>query len=333
MKNLIIFVACIFLYLSSAAQTNIRLILKTDIKIDTIKVFDVSSKESYTIRYSDTVDIKFKKQNIDLYNIRYFERGKMYWEQVWLDSGNITVKSHIDNSKLIIDTVINSPIYYSVINYNKTLLILNASKDTIGRNNFLLGEIKKNIENPRSIFIAFDYINFNQNSNHELLKLKTQLKQQNANLSWFLIYPAVKERLDKLLELKTINLSDFTFSNRKNKITPIDLNQYDYVVLDFWFVGCTACMQQHKIIKSDYMKLRGKKIGVIGISTDNNFSLWDNYLSQHNYLWDNYRQSEKNNLSDYLGIQAFPVYILVNKHGKIIENFDSWNEVMNSLNK
>lgn len=333
MKNLIFFITCIFLGLTSAAQTNIRLILKTDLKIDSIKVFDVSSKESYTGRYKDTVDIKFKKQNIDLYDIRCFERGKIYHKQAWLDPGNITVKARTDNSNLIVDTVINSPSYYGARNYYKTLSNFNAAKDTIARNNFALNEIKKNIENPRSIFIAFEYIFFNQNSNHELLKLKKQLAEQRTDLSWFLVYPMVKERLDKLLEIKTIHFSDFTFSNRQNKITAIDLNKYDYVVLDFWFVGCASCAQQHKTIKQDYQKLNNKKIGVIGISSDENFKVWTAYLSQHSYNWDNYLQVGKSKLSDYLGINAFPAYVVISKKGEIIGNYDSWDSVVNILNK
>jgi peroxiredoxin len=327
MKNLIILIAGIILQLNAIAQTNIRIILRTDLKIDSVNAFDVSFKESHSFHYKDTLDIRFIKQNIDLYNIHYFVKGKMYRQQVWLDTGNITIKAHTDKSNLIIDTVINSPVYYSVINY----LRKSFGKDTIARNNFMIDEIKRNLENPRSIAIANDYVSFNQNSKPNLLKLKMLLSKQKTDFSWFIFYAMSIERMNKILEVKDLHLSDFKFVNRENKSADVNLDKYDYYILDFWFVGCTPCMAQHKQIKARYQELRNKKITVIGISIDKNYKVWNKYLSDHGYKWDNYLQAGTKTLSNFLGIVACPVYVVLNKKGDIISSFGSLDDLFKGI--
>lgn len=295
--------------------------------MDSVNAFDVSLKESHSFKYKDTLNIRFNKQNIDLYNIRYFVKGKMYRQQVWLDTGNITIKAHTDKSNLIIDTVINSPVYYSVINY----LRKSFGKDTIARNNFTLDEIQRNLENPRSIAIANDYVSFNQNSKSNLLKLKMLLSKQKTDFSWFIFYAMGIERMNKILEVKEFHLSEFKFVNRENKAADVNLDKYDYYILDFWFVGCTSCMAQHKQIKARYKELRNKKITVIGVSIDKNYKVWNKYLSDHGYKWDNYLQSGTKTLSDFLGINAFPVYVVLNKKGDIISSFGSLDDLFKGI--
>jgi len=333
MKNLVLFIACIFLYLNSVAQTNIRLIIKSDRKIDSVGIIDVSQTEFHQCLFKDSLDLKFNKHNLDLYNIRCFINGKLYWKQLWLDSGNITVKAHTGTPNLIIDTVLNSPAYYDAIAYLKDSPKLKTAKDTTLSNDYKLNEIRKNLENPRSIAIANDFINLNLNNKQELLRLKTLLSKQKTDFSWFIFYGIGIERMNKILSLKQIKFSDFKFVSRQNKIAAITPGTYDYYILDFWFMGCVPCAQQHKAIKQEYQKLNNKKIAVIGVSIDRDFKTWNSYLSEHNYNWDNYRESGEHKLSDYLGINAFPAYVLINKKGEIIGNYDSWESVVNTLNK
>ena len=333
MKNLVFVFTCIFLYLSSAAQTNIRLIIKSNPKIDSIGMIDISQTEFHQNSFKDTVDFSFNKNDIDLYRIRYFINGKMYWNLLWLNSGNIAIKAHTDNTTLIIDTVLNSSAYYDAVAYLKNSPKLKTAKDTILSDDYKLNEVRANLENPRSLAIANDFINLNQNNKQELLRLKTLLSKQKTDFRWFIFYNIGIERMNKILSLKEIKFSDFKFINRQDKIATITPGTYDYYILDFWFVGCVPCAQQHKAIKQEYQKLKDKKIAVIGVSIDHDFKTWNTYLLEHNYNWDNYRQVGDRKLSDYLGITAFPAYILINKKGEIIGNYDSWERAMKTLNK
>lgn len=329
MKNFFVIIVSLAIQFKAIAQTSIKVISKPNLKIDSVSIIDISQKEYHNFPYSDTLNFRFDKQNIDCYNLRYFVKGKLYWKQLWLDAGNVTIETHTDSAHLIIDTVINSPAYYNVINYLKKSS--QFSKDTLKRNNFLMREIQNNIENPRSIAIANDYINLNQNSKSALLKLKILLSKQKTDFSWFLFYTIGIERMNKILEIKSILLADFKFLNRKNETVNINLTNNDYYILDFWFVGCVPCVQQHKEIKSNYVKLKNNKIEVIGICIDKKPNPWNKYLIEHNYTWNNYLQTGNNTLSNFLSITAFPAYVILNKKGDILSSYSSLSDVFSSF--
>ena len=316
---------------TAAAQTGIRVIIKSNVKIDSLSVIDISQKEFHSFPFKDTINFKFNKQTIDCYNVRCSVKGKTHWKQLWLNANNVTIKAHFtDALQLVIDTVLNSPVYYNVIDYLKTSLKL-PKNDTVARNNFMLGEIQKNIENPRSIAIANDYVNYNQNSKPNLLKLKLLLSKQQTDFSWFLFYNIGIDRMNNILAIKNIRLADFKFADKKNKIVTIGLHNYDYYLLDFWFVGCAPCMKQHKEIKLNQQKLKDKRIRVIGICIDKKAGPWNKYLVRNGYNWANYLESGTHTLSGYLAINAFPAYMILNSRGDILYTFGSLNNVFTVL--
>jgi thiol-disulfide isomerase/thioredoxin len=332
MKVYFILILLFIIRLAASAQTSIKIILKSNLKVDSVSITDISFQEFYESAYKDTLIFSFKKNNIDCYNIRYSIKQKLYHKQIWLNAGNVIVDTHLtDTAHMIIDTVINSPVYYSVADYFKQTSKI--AKDTIARNAFMLYEIEKNLENTRSIAIATDYINFNENSKVNLLKLKFLLSHQKTDFSWFRFYSVGIERMNKILEIKNIDFSQFNFINRKNEIVSIKSKSDQFTLLDFWFVGCVPCMLQHKELKLNMQKLIRNHIHVIGISTDKEKEMdsWNNYLSKHGYNWDNYLQSGAKTLSDYLSINAFPEYILLNQKGEIVKTYGSVDEVLNSL--
>src|SRR5436190_9431254 len=125
-------IAFLFVSFKVHGQTNIEFILSnsTQHQIDTVDAFDLSQKEFYRYGYRDTIHMHFTKTNIDCYNIRYHENGKMFRAQIWLDTGNIRVEAHIGSGDLIIDTVRNSPAYYKVKAFNTRYSELYKTKDS-----------------------------------------------------------------------------------------------------------------------------------------------------------------------------------------------------------
>ena len=245
-----------------------------------------------------------------------------------MDTGNVIVKTHIDSSNLIIDTVINSPIYYKVTGIAKELPQLWKDKDTTVLNSYLLTKFEENINNPFSLMLGNYYAILNQNSRTDLLKLKALTDKQGKRFNWFLAYPMVVDRLNKILTVSKTIYQNFTVINRKNKTTKLQLQNSNYYVLDFWFLGCAPCMREHKTILENYEKLRKKKIEVIGISNNEDFQEWKSYLTKHRYDWQNYMQINKNNLNIQLGIYEFPTYIVIDNNGKIIETYNSFDDVI-----
>ncbi len=329
MTTLKFLIPFLFISFSVYAQTNIEFILKnsSSYKVDTVDAFDLSQKEFHNYDYKDTINMHFDKDNIDCYNIRYHESGKMFREQIWLDTGNIKIEAHIDSNKLIIDTVFNSPTYYMVKGFAKEYYELYKTYDTTVLNNYLLTKYEENIQNPFSLMIGNYYINVNQNSKLNLIKLKALAENQKDKFSWFFLYPMVIERMNKILDIDKLNLNDFSFINLKNKKVKLLLQGSDYYVLDFWFLACPPCIHDHKEINSSYEKFKQRSIEIISISTDENVSQWKSYLSNHNYNWRNYLQTNKNTITNQLSIHSFPVYIIVNKQGNIIGTYSSFADV------
>ena len=320
-----------FLFISSfiSAQTNIKFILKNSAsyKVDKVDAFDLSQKEFHDYHYNDTIDMHFNKDNIDCYNIRFHENGKMFREQIWLDTGNIEIEAHIDSNKLIIDTVFNSPTYYMVKDFAKKYYDLYKTNDTTALNNYLLTKYEENIRNPFSLMIGNYYINLNQNSKLNLIKFKALAEKQKDKFSWFLLYPMVIERMNKILDIDKINLNDFTFINQTNKKVKLLLKGSDYYVLDFWFLACPPCIRDHKEINSDYEKFKQRSVEIVSISTDENVLQWKSYLSNHNYNWENYLQTNGNTITNQLSVHGFPTYIIVNNQGDIIDTYNSFVDV------
>lgn len=329
MKYCKLLIALLVFNLHLIGQTTIKLIMNTDKKIDKIDVFDLSQQEIYSSNYKDTVSFQFKKNIINCYNIRYHEKGKLYRQQIWLDTGNIQINTHIDAEKLIIDTVINAPIYYKAIDFYKSYADILKTNDTANINRFLMTAYEENLNNLFSYSIGQSFVLRNQNSKSSLINFKSLFERQGDRFSWFLLYPMVVERTNSILSTNTIKITDFSFFDIKNQKAKIDLSGADYYLLDFWFLACVPCIQDHKEMKIALQKFQQKNIQIIGISIDHQdkYRDWKNYLIKNNYSWPNYLQDAKNSVTNQLSIATYPTYVILNKEGQIMGSYNSFAEV------
>jgi len=316
--------------LQAVGQTNIQIVIKNlgDHKIDKVDAFDLSQTELHNYAYNDTLNLSFKKTSIDCYNIRYYENGKMFRQQMWLDTGKIKIEAHIDSSKLIIDTVINSPMFYKYKDFTKKYSQLYKNNDTVVLNNFLLEMYQVNIENPFSLFVGNLYVGINQNIKSNLLNLKVLTEIQGEKFKWFFFYESVNERLNKILSISKIDLDKFSFISKTNKKIKLSLKDSGYYVLDLWFLDCPPCIRDHKIIENKLLQLTQKKVAIISISTDENIAEWKRYLAKNNYRWQNYLESFENCFTNYLSIPSYPTYIILDRLGNIIDTYNSFSNVL-----
>ena len=322
--------ALLLLNLQAVGQTSIKVVIKSlsDHKIDKIDIFDLSGVEVYEYKYNDTIIANFKKTTIDCYNLRYFENEKMFRQQLWLDTGKITIKAHIDSSKLIIDTVINSPMFYKYKVFSKNYSQVYKTNDTTLINKFLLETYQENLENPFSLLVGNIYTGINQNSKPNLFRLKNLVDKQGANFKWFSYYQMVNEKLNSLLTITSLDLDDYTFTSKANKQVKLSLKGAEYFILDFWFLACPPCIKDHISIKKNIGKLKSKKIEIISISTDNNLIKWKKYLLNNNYNWQNYSENIKQTLTNKLGISTFPTYVILDSNGTIKESYNSFSDIL-----
>ena len=332
MRHFRIIIISLALSFRANSQTNIQLIIKGGNLITKVYAGDFSFKESLSTDYQDTINFNFTKtNNIDLYNIGCFIKGKQPWNQIWLDSGNIRIYAHMDSTTFNIDTVINSPTYDYVKNFKKNYNNVLKLKDTAQSNKFLFENLNKNINNPFSLWVAMLYLNLNQNNKNNVYDLKQALNKQGNKFSWFRQFADITGRINKILSTDHLILSNFKFIDKQKKVNPLILKNADYYVLDFWFLGCAPCRQEHKIIKRNYEFLLKSKIEVIGISTDEYSKEWVDYLSSNHYYWTNYLQTAKTKLTETLSIKAFPYYVIINSKGVIVGRYNSFSDMLNKF--
>ncbi|MEO6356317.1 MAG: TlpA disulfide reductase family protein [Ferruginibacter sp.] len=330
MRYFTILLPLLLFHTATIAQTNIQLIIQNPAqhKINKVDAFDLSQKEFHDYVYGDTIQMHFDKKNIDCYNIRCFEGEKRFWIQPWLDSGNIKIWAHLDEKKLVIDTVINSPIFYKVAAFAKQYFELGKTKDTALLNQFLLNAFEENIGNPFSTAVADYFVRLNQNSKVNLLKLKKLTDLQGDRFSWFLFYQMAVAKMNKILAAIKINANDYLFVNNAAKKVKLTLNGANYYVLDFWFLACTPCRQQHVEIKSSLRKLQRKNVAVISVSTDHDISEWKAYLQKHQYKWQNYLEDVDKSIPRQLSVNNFPLYIILDANGNMVETYNAFSDVL-----
>ena len=331
MKKLITLL-CILLNFSFAfGQSNINLIVPNlkDQKIDSMKAFDYSQLEMLNLNMQDTINMRFKKNNIDCYVIRFHIGKSVFNKQLWLDTGHITVKAHLLRTNLVVDTVLNSPIYYQVQQFQNEYFAVQKKSDSTAINQFLLRSFEQFKDNPFSITVGIYYLLHNINSKENLRLLKEKTDPQGQKFKYYITYTNLYDRLNTLLQLEKVDLNNFKFTNTENKKSSINLKSADYTIINFWFLNNRSSMQQHQTIKQYVEKLKAKNVQLVGLSIDQTPEDWNKYLTVSGITWPNYLEPSKNLLSDFLMIDNFPSYIVLNKEGKLLGTYFSFLDVMN----
>jgi len=310
--------------------SDINLIIKTNTKIDSVQISNFAETESFFLPFSDTIKVNFKKKINDLYIISFYQNKGRKSNQLWLNGKNVIITGKL-NEKFEIDSVINSDLYYKSINIIKNYIELVQNKsNSITIDNFLLENITQNIQNPFSFKIAKVYIYRNQNDKVKIGKLFDILSTQNHTLKNHIL--SIHENLENILNVNSLNMRDYKFANIENQITSIEQNKSKTYLIDFWFVNCPPCVSDHKLISEKLDFLKEKNVELIGISIDQNHSVWKNYLKKHNYNWKNYREitSQKRMTKD-MTISTFPTYFLLNNNGEIKARYNSFENFEKTL--
>jgi thiol-disulfide isomerase/thioredoxin len=92
-----------------------------------------------------------------------------------------------------------------------------------------------------------------------------------------------------------------------------------YVLLDFWGTWCAPCMQIMGGIERLHKNSDPKLISMIGICYDDNPSKVEAFIKKKGIDWNQiFDARSKSELSKLFGITAYPSFILIDPHGKII---------------
>ncbi len=330
----VLLAACLFFLfaVNIYSQTHLKLILKTSLPIDSAMIVHFTNMESSRLAFKDTLDLDFKTRKTDFYHINYVQKEKIFNEKIYLDSGNITISMRIENDKLLIDKVVGSPIFDKVQNWKKQYAVVALTKDSAALDSFLLKTYEEQIDNMFSFNIGSRYLSIHQNNKLKLYALLPLIAKQDDELKKQFGFTFLNDRLQGIIRNNIITLPGFELIDSGNKPVYAAATNADFVILDFWFVGCLPCIEDHKKIKELLPYLKQKNAELISISNDDSYQTWKDYLEKHNYSWPQYKKpATAENIITQLGISTYPTYILLDKKGKIVFSTYSLDELLKQL--
>jgi thiol-disulfide isomerase/thioredoxin len=328
--SLLAFLSIFFLSTSATSQTQLQLILHTNKPIDSLLIIHWTDKEVSRLPYRDTLYVNFKTRGIDFYHLNYtMGDGKPYYVPLFLDTGRIKIVSHIENEKLVIDSVTGSPIYEKYSRWRSEYILLKQNADTAALDSFLLRTYAENIDNLFSFTIGSRYVDVHQNDKLKLYALLPLIATQTKEIKEHFGFSFLNERLLGIIGNDVIRLSDHPLIDAGNQTSYAKTLNAKYVILDFWFVGCLPCMKDHEKIVKLMPVLKKKQVELISISNDESYIKWKTYLQENKYLWQQYKiNPEGKNIIGQLGITTYPTYILLDEKGKIIYITSSLEELI-----
>jgi thiol-disulfide isomerase/thioredoxin len=122
-----------------------------------------------------------------------------------------------------------------------------------------------------------------------------------------------RERLlgsEMIISGDTVEGKNFDWASYRGKI----------VLLDFWYTGCSGCVEEMPRIKQMYERYHGAGLDVVGISSDESNEQLNLYLAKNEIRWTTIHSApgiEEANAVRY-NVTAFPTYILVDRVGKVL---------------
>jgi hypothetical protein len=332
-KLFLIHLVIFFLSLSATSQTQLQLILHTNKPIDSLLIIHWTDKEIGRLPYNDTMYVDFRTRGIDFYHLNYIMGdGRPYYTPLFLDTGKIKIVSHIENEKLVVDSVIGSPIYETYVQWKSDYLLLRQKADTAVLDSFLLSTYSDNLGNLFSFNIGNRYVDLHQNDKSKLYALLPLIARQTKEIKEQFGFSFLNERLLGIIGNDFVRLSDYPLIDAANQTTHAKTLTAKHVILDFWFVGCLPCMEDHQKIIKMIPGLKQKQVELISISSDESYLKWKTYLGKAKYKWQHYKIGTGNkNIIGQLGITTYPTYFLLDENGKIIYITSSLEELIHQV--
>jgi len=132
---------------------------------------------------------------------------------------------------------------------------------------------------------------------------------------------------------------DFNTPDMNGKMIKLsDFREKSYVLLDFWASWCVPCVKSIPHMKTLYTKYHDKGFEIISITKDDSRNEWIDAIQKHGiahwYQISAVQNMEKasqgyidpNNISDKYPTVSIPLYILIDKAGKIIATWNNSSE-------
>jgi thiol-disulfide isomerase/thioredoxin len=320
---------------SSRGQNNDSFTLSGSINVDSgmLNLFEAGNITTYPENFNfSPVPVTKGKFRIEgkinsPYEVRlYLKVGnqiKYVSEGFFIEPGMQTIICNADSSREIPD-INNASMFeflkeYHSIEYNSLDTISNYDKEKVARNEYLFQYAQKH---PYS-YVALWAISVRSRGGYDFLLdsafliLSDKIKSSIAGI-------LIQDELNHLRLTKTgAEFPAMNVIDLQNKIHEISWKSLHskYILVDFWFSHCSACIGQFQ----DYIKIvdnyKNKGFTMIGITMDTsavNIAAWKDVIKNRSLNWIQFRVPVEtiNNLR----ISGFPTSFLLDSTGKIIAN-------------
>lgn len=334
MKNLLLLLFCGLLAVKGYAHpVTVSVVIHADVPVKSVTIFNFGQVISLTHPYADSLRFTFQAPYADQYQLVLLAGGKKYQQGLWIDPGTCRVQATLEKAAFRLDKVTGS--HTQQLDEEVTQLIRQRDTSLKVKSAFLLAKMLENNNNPYALVLARNYTTWNPNNKGGLAKLDSVLRQLDPGLRSSPLYQPVVGRLAALLQVASLTLSDYKAFDTLHIATRLPVPTTEFVLLDFWYTGCGACVAQHEKIKEQYADLRAKGVELIGVSKDKDVGKWQTYLRQKQLPWPNYwiDWREKKSLLTKLGILSFPTYVLLDQKGSLLGQFSAISSVQVFLRK
>ncbi|MCT1525066.1 TlpA disulfide reductase family protein [Sphingobacterium hotanense] len=138
------------------------------------------------------------------------------------------------------------------------------------------------------------------------------------------------------LVYKGASFIDFEVKTLEGEMFKLSSLKGNFILLDFWSIGCGPCREMNKLMSKNYDRLKNK-ISIVSFSLDKHRSDWQKASKQDNILWFNVSdlEGESGKIKTQYGVQTIPTSFLIDRQGKIVEKFTGYDgeDFISSLEK
>lgn len=172
---------------------------------------------------------------------------------------------------------------------------------------------------------------------------KGRINQLIDSLAQVAVSPEV-ENTAKLILRKNNSLragdgvEDFLFETSKGQSLNLSSLKGKYVLIDFWFVGCSSCIENFPRLKK-LKENHESRLEIVSLTPYDTKERINTFLNKHSqYDWLFSPINKKSELLDYFNILYYPTYYLISPEGKLIkqiinieleDEFETVNKLIN----
>ena len=91
-----------------------------------------------------------------------------------------------------------------------------------------------------------------------------------------------------------------------------------YVLLDFWAIWCSPCIEEFPNLKELYSKVDTSKFEIVGVIGDSPIDALNETINRHQITWPQILSDDTNKIKEEFGITSYPTSLLLDTEGIII---------------